>query len=341
MKTFPKDDVSLDSVQLNELEHSFRTWANDSKRKDVRLSRTRILFFFLLIRNTGAKLNEVLSLNPFEDIDIENQAMTFSSLQAPNGLRQVPLSKDVCEEIRMMLSDPDMKDVFGGKFAIDPAFVRKKFYERAKSCGFPKHLGGPEMIRKARAVELLKNNMPFPAVQSLLGHAGFNQISTYVTFSPDEVQQAAKLFLERESSRKTSARNSFFCKIQDIVTGDIQARVTMVTIEGQIVTTVVTTDSVHVLGLEKGTLVTAEVKAPWIDVYSGETEPRSSAENRYYGEIIHITRGRVNTEFIIRVSANTELCAIVSSDIENRISLKEGDKVWAFFNCFAVVLHRE
>lgn len=334
-----QNDTVLDSGQLNDLEQSFRTWSTDSKRKDIRLSRARILIYFLIIRKTGAKLNEVLKLNPYKHMDIEQKTIMFPNPQASNGMRLVPLANELCEEIRVMLSEPGLRDLFCDKVMIDPGFVRRKFYERAKACGFPQQLGGPEMIRKARAVELLKNDMPFHAVQTMLGHSGSGQISTYVEFSPEEVHQATRLYLEREASRKTSARNSFYCKIQDIVTGDIQACVYMMTIEGQALKTVVTIDSVHMLGLKKGSVVTAEVKAPWIDLYSGDSRPRCSAENTFYGEIIQINTGQVNTEFIIRISAKTVLCAITSSSSDNLSTFKQGDQVWAIFNSFAVVLH--
>jgi len=70
-------DECLDTTQLNQLEQSFREWAEDSRRSDVRLSRQRILLIFLLIRYTGAKLSEVLALNPFEDIDWIRHTVVF------------------------------------------------------------------------------------------------------------------------------------------------------------------------------------------------------------------------------------------------------------------------
>ncbi|MBU1171454.1 MAG: TOBE domain-containing protein [Proteobacteria bacterium] len=337
----PEDDVCLDSVQLGDLEQSFRTWARDSNRKDVQNARKRILMVFLLIRYTGAKLNEVLGLKPFADINFSKHELVFPTPPISSGSRIVPIPEDVSREIEAALSKPDFRDSLKQGFNVDPAFVRRKFYERALDCGFSKHLGGPEMIRKARAVELLKGNMPLPAVQSLLGHARPNQTSSYVSFSKDEINQATRLFMERESSRKTSARNAFFCKISHILMGDIQTRVDMVTMEGHHVTTVITTDSLKALGLAKGSLITAEVKAPWIDLYKGKTEPLSSAENRFQGVITDIKKGTVNSEYVIQVSSKTALCSIVSSDVENRLSLRTGDRVWALFNCFAVVLHRD
>ena len=60
----PDEDKCLDTVQLNQLEQSFREWTKAASRVDVRDARRRILLIFLIIRYTGAKLNEVLNLDP-------------------------------------------------------------------------------------------------------------------------------------------------------------------------------------------------------------------------------------------------------------------------------------
>ncbi|MBU2547120.1 MAG: TOBE domain-containing protein [Proteobacteria bacterium] len=337
----PDEDQCLDAVQLGRLEQSFRDWLEASPRADVRLSRRRILIIFLLIRYTGAKLNEVLALNPFEDIDFDRKSVLFRTWGAdPDpGSRPVYLSGNLSREIQTALADPAFRSSLGNRFDIDPAFVRRKFYERAQACGFPKRLGGPEMIRKARAVELMQGNMPLPAVQMMLGHSTPNLTSSYVSFSEDEILRLMKLFMERESARKTSARNAFFGKVQDIQRGDIQTRVCLTTIGGYRVTTVITNHSAEHLGLKKGQLISAEVKAPWVTLQSGEAEPLSSAENRFNGVIVGMTGGEVNTEYLIRISDGTELCALVSTQSSRRLSLETGDRVWALFNCFAVVLH--
>jgi molybdate transport system regulatory protein len=43
----------------------------------------------------------------------------------------------------------------------------------------------------------------------------------------------------------------------------------------------------------------------------------------------------------VRISNGTELCAVVSTQSARRLALKQGDRVWAVFNAFAVVLHVE
>jgi len=338
--SIPGEGQYLDTAQLNRMEQSFREWAHSSSRADVRLSRRRMLIVFLLIRYTGAKLNEVLALNPFADIDPDLPAVFYRGTSADmrSNPREVRISARLSDEIRAMLADAAFKEALKNLFDVDPGFVRRKFYERAQACGFPKRLGSPEMIRKARAVELMQGSMPLPVVQMVLGHSTPNLTSAYISFSEDDIQLVTKLFMERESSRKTSARNSFFGKIHAIQRGAIQARVELTTLGGHAITTIITNDSLERLGLKKGRLVTAEVKAPWLILHKADAEPECSAENRFRGVIVRILEGRVNTEYAVRISDGTELCAVVSSQSGRRLGLHADDRVWVVFNSFAVVL---
>lgn len=331
----PDDDNCLDSLQLNLLEQSFRTWAEHPARPDIRCSRRRILLIFLVIRYTGAKLNEALAIDPYRDIRYDRQAIVLRNGEIPRDIR---ISEALSREFHAMLADPDFREAVGNDFGVDPGFVRRKFYERAHACGFPKQSGGPEMIRRSRGVELLRSNMPLPAVQALLGHSTPNLTSAYVSFSDEEIQRVTKHFMEKESARRTSARNSFYGKIQVLQPGDIQSMVKIITMEGNRITTVITNDSVVRLGLKEGLLITAEVKAPWVILEKTEEEPACTAENRFRGMIERVNRGAVNTEYVVRLQDGAELCSIVTSESGRRLAFEKGDTVWAVFNCFAVVL---
>ena len=221
---------------------------------------------------------------------------------------------------------------------MDPGFVRRKFYERAEACGIAKQLGAPEVLRKSRAVEQMQNSLPLPAVQMLMGHATPNLTSSLVSFSEDDIQQVTRLVVERESAPKTSARNSFFGKIQSVRQGDIQTRVEIVTLGGHVVTTVITNDSLHRLGLKPGRMITAEVKAPWVMLHKGDDGPHSSADNMFKGVVENVARGEINTEYLVRISDGTVVCAVVTSESCRRLSLAEGDEAWVLFNSCAVVL---
>ncbi|OKY76628.1 MAG: transporter [Desulfobulbaceae bacterium DB1] len=338
----PDESRCLNTDQLTRLEQSFRDWAEDTTRRDVRLSRRRVLLIFLLIRYTGAKLNEVLSLDPLRDIDPNRHLVIYGKTQTPTDrdTRKVQLSEALAGEIETLLDDARVSS-HTNFFAVDPGFLRRKFYERTENCGFPKRLGAPEMIRKSRGVELLHNNMPLPAVQMLLGHSTPNRTVSYVAFSEEEIQRLTKRFLERESTRNTSARNVFWGKIQTIRKGDIQSLVRLVTIGGHQVTTMITNDSLERLALQEGKVFAAEVKAPWVILQKGANASESSAENRFQGVITRITSGKVATEYVIRTADGTEICSVVSDESNRRLGLREKDLVWALFNSSAVVLHTD
>jgi molybdate transport system regulatory protein len=337
----PDSSQCLDTVQLSRLEKSFREWAVSTVRADVRQSRRRILLIFLLIRYTGAKLNEVLALDPFTDIDFSRQVVSFGRDPAKAKMtnREVLIPESLCHEMQTVLTDPRFRDSLGNLFDIDPAFVRRKFYKRASDCGFTKRLGGPEAIRKARAVELMRGDMPLQAVQMLLGHSTPNLTSAYVSFSDKDIRGLTRFYLERESSRKTSARNAFFGKVGTILQGDIQSRIELITMEGHSLVTMITNDSLERLSLKEGRLITAEVKAPWITLQKGAEKPLSSAENIYHGVITHITQGEMTSEYVLRIADGNELCAIVSSESAKRLGLREQDRAWALFSSYSVVLH--
>jgi molybdate transport system regulatory protein len=333
----PQGSRFLDPVQLNRLEQAFRAWTQDTPRSDVRLSRKRILLIFLLIRYTGAKLNEVLALNPFRDINFDNQSIMLGKSDATP--REVQIPETLSQEIQATLDDAAFQKSRDGLFNVDPGHVRRKFYERAITCDFPKEMGGPDAIRKSRAVEMLQNNMPLPVVQKILGHSTPNLTASFVSFSDADIHQVAKFFLEKESKRKTSARNTFFGKIGTIQKGDVQSKVELVTLGGDPVTTIITNDSLARLGLKVGTLITAEVKAPWVILQKGDEEPKCTAENKFRGTIERITKGKVTTEYVVRIADGTELCSVVTSESSIRLELRENDPVWAVFNSVSVVLH--
>lgn len=326
-------------MQLSQLERSFRQWADDSPRSNVRYARRRILLIFLLIRYTGAKLNEILALDPFTDIQGQSVCIRDLDSSQQQCIRTITIADNFAKEIREILLDPGFRDSLDKLFAVDPAFVRRKFYERAAACGFAQGLCGPEMIRRARAVELVQGNMPLPAVQKLMGHASPNLTAAHVSYSPEELERITRLFMDREARRTSSARNTFYGKIAAIDSGDVQARVTLVNPAGHCITTMITMESLARLQLHVGRLVTAEVKAPWVLVQPGSVPIKSSAENQFSGKVARINRGRVSTEYVIRLADGTELCAMLSTESSRHLGLEEGDAALVLFNCFAVILH--
>ncbi len=334
----------LDTVQLNHLEQTFRAWAAQARGEQRQLARQRILMIFLLIRSTGGRLNEILSLDAARDIDFQYHSVHLrkaNDRKATAAGREVQIPEMLSAEIKTML------DQFRGQisprriFKADPAHVRRKFYACAEAAGFARETGTPEAIRKARAIELMQSDMPLPVVQTILGHSTPNLAAAYVDFSPEEIHRVERFHIERENQRKTSARNAFYGKIDKITRGDVQALVEIVALDGSRVMAIITGFSLDKLGLNSGALITAEVKAPWVMLYKGDEEPASTAENRFRGKVWRIIKGKVCTEIDVRISESTELCAIITEASRRRLNLKKNDTLWALFSAAAVIIHAD
>jgi molybdate transport system regulatory protein len=339
----PDNARCLDAGQLQKLEQSFRQWADASRNAGLGISRQRILLIYLLIRYTGARLNEVLKLDPRRDIDGDAHAVIFRKAArggAP-GDRHVQIPDVLPAEIRETLAIASADSRRSGFFNIDPGHVRRKFYERAEAVGLPRELGGPEVIRRSRAVELMQGNVPLPVVQKILGHSTPSLAASYVKFSEEDMRRAEAFFVERENRRKTSARNAFFGKIETIRKGDVQAWVEVATPGGQRIRTVITNYSLERLGLKRGALVAAEVKAPWVTIHRSADDPECSADNVLGGTVEKISRGKVTSEIVARIDDGTEICSILTEQSLKTLGLRLADRVWVAFNAFTVVLHAD
>ncbi|HSM91060.1 MAG TPA: TOBE domain-containing protein [Desulfobacterales bacterium] len=343
MVSVPEPARCLDTVQLQRLEQSFRDWAESPRSSGLGMSRRRILLIFLLIRYTGARLNEVLKLDPRRDIDAKAHSVVFRKKEregAPAG-RDVKIPEVLSAEIGKTLELDFARRLRKGFFSIDPGHVRRKFYERAAACGLPRELGAPEVIRRSRAVELMQGNVPLPVVQMILGHSTPNLAASYVKFSEEDMRRAEAFFVDRENRRKTSARNAFFGKIETLRKGDIQAWVEFSTPGGCRIRAVITNHSLERLGLKRGALVAAEVKAPWVTIHRSASDPECSADNVLGGTVEQIVRGKVTSEIVARIADGTEICSIVTEQSLNNLNLRPADRVWVAFNAFTVVLHAD
>jgi molybdate transport system regulatory protein len=117
--------------------------------------------------------------------------------------------------------------------------------------------------------------------------------------------------------------------------------VELVTLAGDVITTVITDESLGRLGLKEGTLVTAEVKAPRVVLYRSEEDPLCTAENRLKGRIVQVHPGNI-TKGVCRRNCRRDHGLLPGDHSGNdRIELKENDFVRAAFNSFSVILHLE
>ena len=341
----------LDPAQLSALEQAFRAWALASRRQADRLSRQRLLLIFLLLRSTGARLGEVLGLDASRDLELgtEDSGMAERPVvrfRSSGGDREVPLPTDVASELRAALADTELMDSLAagpaGLLDMDQGHVRRKFYERALEAGIPRELASPSVLRRSLARSLVRQDVPLPVVQRMLGQSSANLTAAFCDYSEDEAGRIVEEYLRREERRKTSARNHFAGQITGVVVGPVVSSVELTSLGGFKVVSVVTKDSVERLGIRPGVLATADIKAPWVQVNAGTEEPICSAANRYPGVVRRILAHAdepVAAEVVAELADGTRLAAVVTAQSARRLGLAEGLPVWMSFGAFSVILN--
>jgi molybdate transport system regulatory protein len=335
----PRDIKYLDSEQLEALTESFRGWYRQAARPDIRRARGRVWLVFLALRYTGARLGEVLALDDRHDIDVDHAVVKFwaDAGRAGEPVREVKLPEAAMAEIAAYLQDAE--EGRGTVFQLDQGYVRRKFSERAKAIDLPRELGNPRVLRHSRAIELLRSGAPLQVVQNLLGHASINLTAHYCDFSEEDLKRLVQYYIQKEMRMKTSARNSFTGKVADIKTGEILSEVTLVTPSGYKLVSVITNESLRNLGLARGSIATAIIKAPWIIIEKDADSTKTSARNRFRGKITKINAGKIVAEVIAALDDGTSMVTLITVPSLANLNLQVGDSAWFLFKAFSVILN--
>src|SRR5262245_55506242 len=112
----------------------------------------------------------------------------------------------------------------------------------------------------------------------------------------------------------TSARNRFDGNVASIKFGAVNDEVQVEIAGGEIITAIITHESVERLGLKNGAAVIAIVKASSVIVGIPDGTPmKLSARNALPGKVEELTTGAVNTEVIISLRGGTTLTAIITN----------------------------
>lgn len=333
----PESIPYLDTHQLAVLSESFTAWASASKRYDVRLSRSRIRLIYLLIRHTGAKLGEIQTVSE-RDFNPAGPSLVLGRFRGgAHSTREVPIPEEVAQELKTFFEQvgngPDV-------FRNDPGHVRRKFYERGRECGFSQKLCNPSIIRRSRAIEMLRGDIPLPVVRQTLGQGSTDLSALFCRFSSQDQQRIMADLIKREQGR-TSARNQFYGTITAIRGEGVSFEVELKTQGGETVVSVVTAGSVASLELKPGREVIADIKAPWVLLARGSKFPPMGARNTFSGKVQEISRGAVLSEVILCLPDSTRICSVLTTRALDSLQLRQGDQAWALVKSFAVILRLE
>ncbi|WP_320171257.1 TOBE domain-containing protein [Maridesulfovibrio sp.] len=325
----------LDTRELAALEEEFRLWRDKVTRADYVRSRTRVFCLFLILRHTGAKLGEIIGQDERKNIDLSRAVIL---LGREGQQREVPLPQSVCRELRLLINGPSGAGIEGQIFQLDPGYVRRIFYDRAAACGFERQLGAPSVLRKSRAVELLRSGVPLGVVRKVLGHSSTDLAGFYQEWSASDVKNIVRRMALEESALKTSARNTFVGHVTHVRRDGVLADVEFVTADGLTIDSVITLESLYRLDLESGSPVSATIKAPLVGIKPLK-EKCTLARNTIPATITSIKRTEVLAEVVGESDSGVPMCALVTSWSIDEKGLREGDRAEFCFKALSVVLY--
>lgn len=327
--------------QLATLRSAFEEWVRDARDDRTKRSRERVLIVFLVLRYTGARLGEVLSLDEHADIDFDRGEVFIGGRENTRDVRAVPLPQDVLTCIRQWL-EQNGNSGGGAKgerlFALDQGFLRRKFYEQMKRSGIAKDLLNPRILRNSRAIELLQGGMPMHAVQSLLGHTKTDFTASYVTLADDDLRNIIHHHCNKEFGMETSARNSFSGVVTKVVANPVVAEITIRTESGYEVSSVITRMSCDKLGLAEGKRASALIKAPWVMLEKAATPTSSSARNTFPGVVTHVVSDDVVADVQGKLMDGTPVCALITAESLRKLNIGVGDSFFFMFKAMNVII---
>lgn len=339
--TVPEGVRHLESEEIDRLTTAFEEWRDAARTPQIHRARERMRLVYLMLRHSGGKLGEVLSLDERTDLDTEQSTVSFRAAEGKEAPRQVVVPQPFLEEVERFAASPANRALRGELFHLDPGFVRRKLYEQARRAELPVNRVSPTTLRHSRAVELLRGGVPLPVVQVMLGHSSLMLTSIYCSFSDQDCRRIVNHCVKKESRMKTSARNTFFGSVSSVRKSPLLTEISLAVQNGFELVSVITNESFERLGLTEGGQVTALVKAPWVLIGKDEHRARTSARNCFPGHVTSIRGDGVAVEIMGMLDGGTPMCALITAESVEALDVKEGDSVWFFFKAFSVIISTE
>lgn len=137
---------------------------------------------------------------------------------------------------------------------------------------------------------------------------------------------------------KTSARNQFSGKVEQVLIGAVNAEIYLSSKGGATIVASITRESVATLGIEVGVEAIALVKAPQIIIVTDFGGYKVSARNQLAGTVVAVKPGAVNSEIDIELSGGEIVAATVTNDSVEMLGLTVGQPATAIFKAGAVIL---
>jgi len=144
--------------------------------------------------------------------------------------------------------------------------------------------------------------------------------------------------LLRRVTMRVSARNVFLGKVKEVRKGAVSTEVTLGLPGGETLCSVITNESVVVLGLRPGLEAYAFFKASAVILGKDLHNAKVSARNLLCGTVSRVVHGPVNAEVSVSLEGGTVLTAIVTEESAKSLKLAPGEHVCALVKASNVIL---
>lgn len=320
----PQNSARLMSASLWPAECWFTRQAQRNGPSSHKHARVRMWFIFMLLRHGGLRLKEIFGLKA-GDCHFEQGYLRLPDREVPFAFHIASLMAANWNNWHgRMASHP---------FLCDASQVRRSLGACAKTCGYETFLLSARALRRQRQLELEMGGL-HPALSAFF--LGKSNVPS--PFTKETAYTIIRQFINQEDLMKTSARNVFRGKVTEITENGILVTVTLSTEQGLKVTSIITSTSRQSLKLDRGSAVTALVKAPWVTVLAESERATAGPENCYEGMIKSINQDSQACEMVIELPQGNQLCALYANGAAPSAAIKEGAKVLACFSPFAVIL---
>ncbi|MBQ7738784.1 MAG: TOBE domain-containing protein [Desulfovibrionaceae bacterium] len=313
---------------------SAETWLweriSQATNPKIKLARARIWVIFILLRYGGLKLQEIFNLT-WADFDFYNSCINVQQAFK----RTIYLSKSIARRLGSIFSPALFPTDQINPLKVDAASIRHTFVRLAKICHLPTGSLNARNLRYSRAGELQRFGLAQPALTYFLGQ-GKSDLEPEVR---TELEKSLQEFCQMETNLRTSARNVFQGRVDEIQESGLMVRVKLKTPSGLLISALITDQSRRRLQITKGTIVTASIKAPWITITpfpKDEIPQSSSMENCFPAVIDNVKGDRILYEISAILPDGCQVCALQGQD---GWQPQTGEKVLVLIKALAVVLN--
>ncbi|MBQ9536521.1 MAG: TOBE domain-containing protein [Desulfovibrionaceae bacterium] len=293
----------------------------------TRQARLRSYYIFIMLRYAGLRLREIVALTR-ANLDLFN-----ACVKVTKGVsRTIYLPNNIARRLTLLSESTPFAYTSDHPFNVQSSTLRHIFRRCARACNLPQGSLNARNIRRARAFELQHLGLDSEALSYFLG------LKTIASknVKDRELEQICQEYCQMETSLRTSARNVFQGRVEELEASGLMVRVTLKTASGLRLKSLITDRSCKRLQIAPGCLVQASIKAPFIDIIPQAYAPTSqSVENSFRGIVSEVRGDTVLLEVTATLPEGSQVCALQGSQ---EWLPQIGEQVLVLIKALAIVL---